>query len=189
MGSRPQRGALASLLLVLLLALASGVATAASYSNIVTTTTTKDGGGLPVPGPCPLDLVLKIKSESQRALPGRVARVAFELYNLGTSVVGEAAVTVQLPPHVIFKSAFAARFGRPYYDPTTNEVIWPRVSLKARSDINFVVQVKTSTSCAPAAPLTFGIRAVRLDVPQPPCTVEKTATLVRTCGERGWGGA
>ena len=172
---------------MLLLALASGVATAASYSNIATTTThtTKDGGGLPVPGSCPLDLVLKSKSESQRALPGRVARVAFELYNLGTSPVGEAAVTVQLPPHVVFKSAFAARFGRPYYDPTINEVIWPRVSLKARSDINFVVQVKTSTSCAPAAPLTFVIRAVRLDVPQPPCTVEKTATLVRACGERG----
>lgn len=181
MVSRPQRGTLASLLLVLLLAWASTVAMATSYSNVVTSTNTKGGGGiLPVPGSaCPLDLVLKDKSQAQRVLPGRVARVAFELDNLGASTVGEAAVTVQLPPHVIFKSAFAARFGRPIYDPTTNLVTWPRVSLKARSDIHFALQVKADASCVPAAPLTFVIRAVRLDVPQPACAVQETATVVR----------
>lgn len=205
MAGLPQRGALASLLTVLLLlpllALVSGAAAAAAATTTTMTTTvpavpaspfggaggggsvttTKRNGGstLPrLPGPCTLQLAIRDTSKAQRMIAGHVARVSFELSNLGASPVGEATVTVQLPSLVSLKSAFAARLGRPLYNPATRVLTWSRVSLKAGSHLDFSVHVKADHTCVPTAPLVLLIRAVQINGGQPSCPVQDTATMV-----------
>jgi len=187
-GKKQWTASVASLLLLVLLTLVSGAAAATALNasqaarrtwGAVTTASEQQ----PVAGPCALQLAVKRKQLSQRARPGGSVKVSFKLLNLAASTLREAAVTVQLPPYLKFKSGSAARqrYGRPVYDPTTSTVTWPRVSVKPRSDVRFVILVKTTKACVPSAPLTIVIGAVAVDQ-GPPCPVEGTATVVSGCG-------